>query len=251
MPPNFTDAPPLDPEIAENGFQNEQKPAPVKQESTYQICMFVSRSMVFAFTNVLIGMIVGVHCFFAFRNGLPLNGTSLHVLLCVIGYYLLMAQAILALSNSNSWLSSLKLVNRRRVHWVMQSFGAVLAIGGSILKMLDKEVNFETVHGKLGFAAMVFTFVSLLNGLSSLYAYELRKFIPGNLSKISHILFGTVAFLLASICLAYGNDKNVFRNWATPALGYTMMAFTAALNVIVLFSPLLNCCKKSLGLFKK
>lgn len=36
-------------------------------------------------THILIGAVTGISLFFAFRNGIPLRSTPLHIVLCVVG----------------------------------------------------------------------------------------------------------------------------------------------------------------------
>ncbi|KAM3956381.1 uncharacterized protein ACR2FA_009636 [Aphomia sociella] len=184
--------------------------------------------------HILIGITVGITILYAFRNGLPLSGINMHIVLCVIGYQLLMAQGFLALIPENSWSSTLRLVDKRRAHWVLQVMGSGLAIAGSFIAIGTKNVHWNTLHGQFALVALVFTTVSLVNGLTSLYSYELSKLIriPPNFSKIPHICFGIVAFGAASISLCYGFDKNGFRNWIYPELAITAIVFTATFTFI-------------------
>ncbi|XP_063828878.1 uncharacterized protein LOC135078219 [Ostrinia nubilalis] len=76
------------------------------------------------------------------------------------------------------------------VHTGLQIMGSVLALVGCFIKILDVGVNFTTYHAQFALASMIFTTVSLVNGVASSYAYELRKCIPGILSKLTHICFG-------------------------------------------------------------
>ncbi|XP_053608731.1 uncharacterized protein LOC128674274 [Plodia interpunctella] len=201
-------------------------------------------------SHILIGSVVGISVLYTFRAG-NMDATRIHIILCVLGYQLLMAEAILSLSPHNSWSSSLKLVYKRRIHWVLQILGSGLAIAGSFIKILDKEIHWNSLHGQFALVALVFTSVSMINGLSSLYAYELRRILPGTLSKITHICFGTVAFVAASTCLCYGFDKNSFRSWATPELAYMSIAFTAAFTFIIVINPLVLFVDKSLAVLKR
>lgn len=98
---------------------------------------------------------------------------------------------------------------------------------------------------------MVFTVASFFNGVTSLFAYELRRFIPGNLSKITHICFGVVAFAGANISLCYGFDKGFFRGWATDAMTDTMISFVAILTFIIIVNPLISFFNKTTGVFKR
>jgi predicted Abi (CAAX) family protease len=98
---------------------------------------------------------------------------------------------------------------------------------------------------------MVFTTVSLVNGLTSLYAYELRRILPGILSKLTHICFGIVAIFTANVSLIYGFKKGFFRTWITPRLADTMIILTAVLTVIIIINPCITFFKKFRGAVKK
>jgi hypothetical protein len=98
---------------------------------------------------------------------------------------------------------------------------------------------------------MIFTAVSLVNGVTSVYAYELRKAIPGVLSKLTHICFGVAAILTANISLIYGFDKFKFRSWITPTVADILIIFTALLTVLVIINPLVTFCNKFRAVIKK
>lgn len=65
-------------------------------------------------------------------------------------YQLLMAEAILSLSADNGWSGVLRFKDKRYAHTILQVMGAALALAGSFIKMLDKEQNFNTLHGQFG-----------------------------------------------------------------------------------------------------
>lgn len=244
MPPNIIDPPiQADPEFAAaKPAISHAIPDNVVEENDNLKIFQSSLSLI---AHILIGVVTGISILFSLRNGLPIGATPLHIILCVIGYQLLMAQAIIILSSESGWSSRLKLVHKRRIHWIVQIVGFVLAIVGSFIKILDKNIHWNTYHGQFALVAMVFTAVSLVNGLTSLYAYELRKFLPSNLSKLSHICFGTVAFAASSISLCYGFDKSFFINWATLEFTYTIIAFTAAFTFIIIINPFITFYRKS------
>lgn len=60
-----------------------------------------------------------------------------------------MTQAILAFSPFGC-ATSLKYETKRLLHAGIQICGAVLAIVGSIIRIVDRETNFETAHGICG-----------------------------------------------------------------------------------------------------
>ncbi|XP_052750349.1 uncharacterized protein LOC113521761 isoform X2 [Galleria mellonella] len=204
----------------------------------------IVRSVTNLTAHILIGATVGICVWFGFRNGLPLSATSIHIVLCVIGYQLLMAEAILCLSPDNSWTASYRVIDKKRAHWILQIVGSALAITGSFIKFANKTSHWNSLHGKFALVALVFTCMSLVNGLSSLYSHELRSVIPGNISKISHICFGSIAFAAASTSLCCGFNKHSFTSWATSPLAYTATAFTTIFTFIVIVSPLINFVKK-------
>lgn len=191
----------------------------------------------------LIGSTLIVIFWFVFKDG-QLNEFKQHILLCVLGYQLLMSQAILSMSSKNGWLSGLKLLHRRRLHWILQIAGSSLAIAGSSIMIRHKSVNFNSTHGKLALSALVFTSVSLVNGLTSLYSTQLRSYIPVNIFKISHVCFGTLAFIFSSVCLCFGYNKQTFKEWAGGYLPYFMMSITGTYALIVIASPCFNFWKK-------
>ncbi|PZC77755.1 hypothetical protein B5X24_HaOG202999 [Helicoverpa armigera] len=226
---------------SENGIATKSDPKPF-DKNEYRLKTFqISLNLL---SHILIGIIVGVAITFACRGGLPLNATSIHIVLCVIGYQLLMAQAILSLSPHNSWSAHLKMVDKRRAHWVLQILGSVLAIVGSFIKIVDKPIHWNSYHGQFALVALVFTVVSMVNGLTSLYAYELRKFIPAKLSKLTHICFGVVGFATAGISLCYGMDKASFKTWAGLANTYTLIGFVGAFTAIIIIAPLITFFSK-------
>ncbi|XP_059061844.1 uncharacterized protein LOC131854725 [Achroia grisella] len=204
-------------------------------------------------THVLIGIIITITSLFVFTNGIPLQGMNLHILLCTVGYQLLMAEGFLCLVPENSWTLTISLVNKRRIHWILQVMGSSLAIAGSYIIMELKEAHWETLHGSYGLVALICTIISLVNGLTSLYAYELSKYIriPPNLSKVPHILIGVIAFVTSSISLCYGYDMYFFRNWLTPRLGTISIVFTATFTSIIIINPMTLAINKIINIFKK
>ncbi|XP_022112374.2 uncharacterized protein LOC110991346 [Pieris rapae] len=218
-------------------------PEIVQERENYPLKVFQATLNILS--HLLIGLVVGISLIFAFRNGLPLNANSQHIILCVLGYQLLMAESILSLSADNGWSGVLRFKDKRRAHTILQVVGSALAVAGSIILMLSKTQNFNSLHGQFGLAAMVFTTVSLVNGVTSLYAFEWRRFCPGNISKLTHICFGVAAFGCASISLCYGFDYIFFRMWATNNFTDTLIGCTACFTVIIIINPAINFAKKS------
>lgn len=86
MPPNIIDVPMQnDPEnhIKETKGKEPTQIADRDTNGDYKLKVFNSTLNLLA--HVLIGAVVGISFAFAFRNGLPLGATPLHIVLCVTG----------------------------------------------------------------------------------------------------------------------------------------------------------------------
>ncbi|XP_075976895.1 transmembrane reductase CYB561D2-like [Anticarsia gemmatalis] len=205
--------------------------------------------------HILLGMIVGISLLFAVK--LDYNATSvpediilLHILLCVPGYTLIMTQSIMSMTHYNTWSSSLSIANKRRVHWILQVIGSGFGLTGSIIIMVYKDVNFNTLHGQFGLVTLIFTIISMINGVTSLLSHRLRRFIPPILSKITHIVLGIVAYASASACLCYAFNKTMFKLWTSDSVALGVISITGIFTLMVLINPLVNLCKKFIKLIK-
>lgn len=210
----------------------------------------VYKSLANNVSYILLGVISLIFFAYVFRLPLPLGPVPQHIVLCCLGYQVFMAIGFLSLQPGNGWTASLKLLNQRRVHWVLQLVGVGLALAGSIIMSMANSVNFNTIHGQTGLAALIFAGASCINGLTSNYAKDLSRILPPSLSKITHILFGIVAFVLANVSLCYGYDTNAFRRWAGEEVTVAIMAVTGVFTVLVIAPSCLTCWRKTCSMFK-
>ncbi|XP_047998140.1 uncharacterized protein LOC125235586 [Leguminivora glycinivorella] len=201
------------------------------------------RSCANTMVYTLIGGSSFVTLWFGMKSPSEMTIFQWHIVLCVTGYQLLMPYAMICLQ-SDSWASALSFTHRRRAHWIMQLVGSILAFVGSVLMMSRKTVNFNTLHGRFALAALLFTVVSLANGLFSLYASQLRRYMPPRLAILSHTLIGTLAFLLSSVCLVYGYLKHSFTDWASREFAYVLIIITCSYTFLICFSPICKICRK-------
>ncbi|XP_026494016.1 uncharacterized protein LOC113399157 [Vanessa tameamea] len=200
----------------------------------YQWMVF--RDCMNTFVHSLIALSVFVTLCFAFQS-IPLSAFQLHICLSVAGYQLLMSHGILSIACYNGWSSSMKHSHRRRSHWILQLAGSILAIAGSVIMIRHKTVNFNTVHGKLALAALTFTCVSLLNGVMTLYKVGVGNAVSSQTFKISHLMIGSSAFAVSSVCLSFGFIKESFRNWSSNEFAYIMIAITSSYTIIIVLKP--------------
>ncbi|XP_072949954.1 uncharacterized protein [Epargyreus clarus] len=209
---------------------------PAMSESSFTYGLRIFTASVHTLAYLLIGACTFVVLWFAFKSS-PITVFHLHIILCVIGYQLLISFGILSLNSYGGWSTPLTMVHRRRTHWILQLIGSGLAIAGSVLMMRQKTVNFNSVHGKLALTALIITCISLMNGVMTLYRVGISRVIPARVFKTSHYFLGTAAFAISSVCLIFGYNKKSFQEWASDELSYVMMGMTAAYTLIVIAKP--------------
>ncbi|XP_063625173.1 uncharacterized protein LOC134796901 [Cydia splendana] len=192
-------------------------------------------------SNTMVYTLMGgcsfVTLWFGLKSPSEMTVFQWHIVLCMIGYQLLMPYAMICLQ-SDSWMSALSYTHRRRAHWIMQLLGSILAFVGSVIMSAHKTINFNSLHGKFALAALLFTIVSLANGVASLYTRQLRRYMPPRVSILSHSLIGTLAFLLSSVCLIYGYVKHSFTEWASQEFAYVLVTITCIYTFLICFSPI-------------
>ncbi|KAL0828820.1 hypothetical protein ABMA28_003731 [Loxostege sticticalis] len=243
MPPNFSDVSPPTQIDFVDGPPKDTAAAP--EPTSSQAALKVVRSVTTLATHMLIGIVVGSLLLATVRFMTP-GATKTHIILCVIGFQMLMAEGILCLA-PDSWCSTLSLKHQRWVHTGLQLGGAILALVGCFIKVVDTGVNFQTYHGQFALASMVFTTISLVNGCASLFAYELRKCIPSIVSRLTHICFGTVALITASISLCFGMNYVWFVSFLSREYANALLVMVGALTTIVIINPLLTFYAKFSG----
>ncbi|GBP71396.1 hypothetical protein EVAR_20497_1 [Eumeta japonica] len=65
-------------------------------------------------------------------------------------YQFMMVQGLLSLNRYNAWSATLLPMHRKRAHWILELFGATLAMAGTFVMVNEKTVHFNSLHGKLG-----------------------------------------------------------------------------------------------------
>lgn len=111
-----------------------------------------------------------------------------------------MSEAILSLYSENVWSMQCSRKTKKNIHWILQAVGSTIAFAGIIteyiFRSLKSKPHFSTTHSTIGLIAAVFTLIGIVNGVSALWAFELRKFVRPVYSKLLHNLHGIVAFVL-------------------------------------------------------
>ncbi|KAG6452024.1 hypothetical protein O3G_MSEX007406 [Manduca sexta] len=154
-------------------------------------------------TNILICLTVFV-CIVYACSSTTIDAYHLHIILCVLGYQFFMCQGIMVLSKYNSWSLFLKRIDRRRIHFILQTIAVVLVTVGSCLIIREKNEHFNTIHGSVGLCALITSLTSLANGILVTYANRLSR-LNVFWIKFIHYVTGVCSIFLSafSLCAAF------------------------------------------------
>ncbi|XP_072942987.1 transmembrane reductase CYB561D2-like [Epargyreus clarus] len=173
-------------------------------ESLQQSPFILTMNIINTITHIMLGGVAFGAIYFANLIIEP-NEVKQHIYCCVIGYVILMAQAILAMNPYNSWSNILLHQDKKICHWVMQILGSIIALAGGIIQITNRNIirHFSTAHGVLGLIAMILTVLSLVGGVFNIYSSRLRLNVT--LVRICHMTLGCLVIITAflALCLAF------------------------------------------------
>ncbi|XP_062551466.1 transmembrane reductase CYB561D2-like isoform X2 [Armigeres subalbatus] len=188
--------------------------------------------------HVFIGFVFIYTIWICYKNGFELVFTW-HVILCVFGFHVLMAESILVFYSGCSWAVALTKPQRKTTHWIMQVVGTVCIIVGIALEFYWRQINakkhFHGTHSILGLVALILLIVNTGSGICALYARELRKRFKPIYIKLSHQFIGLACFVIGMAALVLGYKKRIFRDNTSPELLVALQIFT--ISVIFLSVP--------------
>lgn len=112
-----------------------------------------------------------------------------------------MAEAILTLYESNCWSFFHTPKTKRRIHWIMQTIGSLMAIVGTAILVPQRKSHFMTIHAITGLISLIFAVIACANGMAALNTlFVLKKFqIRPVVSKIAHNFVGLASFILGEM----------------------------------------------------
>ncbi|XP_015602581.1 uncharacterized protein LOC107271290 isoform X2 [Cephus cinctus] len=140
---------------------------------------------------------------------------SLHVLLCSVGYVLLMGEGIVVLAGENLWSGFLSRRVNSHIHWVLLLVGSVFSIVGTAYgyhgNALRNRPHFSSTHGLTGIISVGLVIIAAVLGLPALFAGKLRNIIKPIINKFSHNLLGTASFVVGMVSQCYGYNTGFMR----------------------------------------
>lgn len=118
-----------------------------------------------------------------------------------------MTEAILIVNKTNVFSKKLTKSQKVKYHWIIQFLAVALSVSGFIIAVIAKNrggrSHFTTNHGIFGLLGILFSMLSCINGIVTLYHVDLRQYIKPNLNKLIHIVCGSLAFLFGGISLVF------------------------------------------------
>ncbi|GAB1860493.1 Protein SERAC1 [Camponotus japonicus] len=133
--------------------------------------------------------------------------TNIHVILCTIGYILLMSEAIVVLTGDNILTGSLSRCANKHLHWILQAIGLICNLVGVSLMIQAKSVHFRSIHGITGIASLVIVCTVTIFGYPVWIAWKLRKFVRPVVIKFLHNFLGIAGFVIGMVSQCYGYKK--------------------------------------------
>ncbi|XP_018312179.1 probable ascorbate-specific transmembrane electron transporter 2 isoform X2 [Mycetomoellerius zeteki] len=109
-------------------------------------------------------LIVLVTLYIVYHAAKEYSVTNVHVILCTIGYVLLMSEATLVLASDNMLTASLSRHVNKHLHWIFQTIGLILILVGVSVMYNAKSVHFLSIHSITGISSLVIICIVTLFG---------------------------------------------------------------------------------------
>ncbi|KFB40986.1 AGAP012644-PA-like protein [Anopheles sinensis] len=167
-----------------------------------------------------------------------------HVFLTGLGFHLLMAAGVALPNGGNSLARNSTHSTRRTIHWILQTVGGGCALIGTVLQYINRETklkpHFVSTHSIVGLIAVVFVLLSLLNGVSALFGWKLRRFLRPSVSKLIHNATGVATFAMGMCAIALAYEYHIFKENFAHEVRILLVIVTVVTCVMSLFGVLKN-----------
>ncbi|XP_018360499.1 PREDICTED: probable ascorbate-specific transmembrane electron transporter 1 [Trachymyrmex cornetzi] len=152
-------------------------------------------------------LIVLVTLYVVYHAAKEYSVTNVHVILCTIGYILLMSEATLVLASDNMLTASLSRPVNKHLHWILQTVGLILTLVGVGVMYNAKSVHFLSIHSITGISSLVIICIVTLLGYPVWIAWKLRKFVRPTIIKFLHNFLAIIGFIIGMVSQCYGYKK--------------------------------------------
>ncbi|XP_020810299.1 cytochrome b561 domain-containing protein 2 [Drosophila serrata] len=201
------------------------------------------QSLLNSINHILIFLVAAF--FFVLARSLDFKDTAMHMFMTGIGFHVLIAQAMMSHNKVNPVTRWLSHRNKSRFHAILQIVGGSMVLLGGIGKFSNKDVHFNTWHGRVGAAATFGCAASIVGGFVNYFQPKFAlKFFPPSELRFRHNLFGLLTFSLGMGAIYLGYYSKFFTKFVDNDFIPAMMLVTALVYVLTIISPVLSLLTK-------
>jgi len=190
-------------------------------------------------------IVISVVTYLAFAHGI--TWFAWHPPFMLLGFLLLMTQAIFSFSNDNILTRKLSREQRLKTHWSLQiGAGVCILIAFICIYTYKSNANrehFATPHGYLGFLTLLFCLGTVGGGIFAAFSINFRHFVKPIVIKVIHSSFGVISYSLAVLTMFYGlnhawTHERLSAGWINILIGIVgvIWLYIVATPVITVFN---------------
>lgn len=131
----------------------------------------------------------------------------------VLQSLLLMAEAVMIMSQGNIIASNLSRHARVRLHWILQASAAAFIFAGFLVIVINKNLHnknhFKTWHSVIGLVFLVCVGITSSGGVVTLYSLRLKHCVKPAKMKLFHNLVGVLTFVIGVASVIFG----IYTHW--------------------------------------
>ncbi|KAK7871930.1 hypothetical protein R5R35_009733 [Gryllus longicercus] len=159
-----------------------------------------------------------------------------HPSLMTIGGFLLMAEAVMAMSQDNPICGRFGRSSRIQIHWILQALAASFIYIGFLVIVINKNLNnkhhFHTWHSIFGLITVIMVGMTSSGGVGALYSVRTKEFIRPALIKLIHNIAGIITYFFGAICMIL----SMYSDWFTTRESHSNATQVICILLIVLSS---------------
>lgn len=176
---------------------------------------------------------------------------SWHPSLMTLGTFLLMGEAVMAMSQDNIITGRLGRPSRVKIHWILQAIAASLIFIGFLIIVINKNINnkhhFHTWHSIFGLITVIMVGITSSGGVAALFSVQIKQFIQPALMKLVH----NVAGILTYICGALSMILAMYSTWFQKQNDNTAQIICMILIIVVAVCTLESAVGSAYGRIKQ
>lgn len=173
---------------------------------------------------------------------------SWHPICMTVGSLLLMAEAVMIMSQGNIIASNLSHQGRVRLHWILQAGAAAFIFAGFLVIVINKNLHnknhFKSWHSVTGLVFLVFVGITSSGGVVTLYSFRLKQYVKPAKMKLFHNLLGVLTFVIGVVTEILGIYTHWFPKHASLSAQVVCTVFIVLGGIFTLESAVKSACAR-------